>query len=92
MKFDPFAQWGKALETWQKLSDDSLARATAFYAEVEKAEAKRVERTETAIEEMVKLQKETMAYGVQLAADMRKVSLEAIQKATTFAASNSTTA
>lgn len=92
MKFEPFAQWGKALETWQKLTDDSLARATAFYTEVEKAEAKRVERAESAIEEIAKLQKETMAYGVQLAAEMRKVSLEAVQKVATFGASTSTNA
>jgi len=43
MKLDPFAQWGKVFEMWQKLTDDSIARATAFCAEVEKAEAKRVE-------------------------------------------------
>jgi hypothetical protein len=85
MKFDPFAQWGKVFETWQKLADDSIARANALYAEVEKAEAKRVERVESAIEEIAKLQKETLAYGVQLGAEFRKVSLEAFQKATTFA-------
>ena len=88
MKFDPFAQWGKVFETWQKLTDDSIARATAFYAEVEKAEAKRVERAESAIEEMAKLQKETIAYGAQLSAEIRKVSLEAMQKATTLASSS----
>ena len=87
MKFDPFAQWGKVFETWQKLTDDSIARATAFYAEVEKAEAKRVEHAETAIAEMAKLQRETLAYGAQLGAEFRKVSLEAVQKATAFATS-----
>ncbi|MDF2695609.1 MAG: hypothetical protein K0S65_3992 [Labilithrix sp.] len=86
MKFDPFAQWGKVFETWQKMTDDSVARATAFYAEVEKAEAKRVERVESAIEEMAKLQKESLAYSVQLGAELRKLSLEAFQKASTFAA------
>jgi hypothetical protein len=84
MKFDPFAQWGKVFETWQKLAEDSLSRATAFYAEVEKAEAKRVERAESAIEEMAKLQRETLLYGAQLGAEFRKVSLEALQKASTF--------
>ncbi len=88
MKFDPFAQWGKVFETWQKLTDDSIARATAFYAEVEKAEAKRLERAESVIEEMAKMQKETLAYTAQLNAEMRKVSLEAFQKATALAAAN----
>ena len=88
MKFDPFAQWGKVFETWQKLTDDSIARATAFYAEVEKAEAKRLERVESAIEEMAKMQKETLAYGAQLGAELRKVSLEAFQQASTLASSS----
>jgi len=87
MKFDPFAQWGKVLETWQKMTDDSIARATAFYAEIEKVEAKRVERVESAIEEMAKLQKETLAYGAQLGAELRKVSLEALQKVSALASS-----
>ncbi len=87
MKFDPFAQWGKVFEAWQKMTDDSIARATAFYAEVEKAEAKRVERVESAIEEMAKLQKESLAYGMQLGAELRKASLEAMQKASALASS-----
>jgi len=87
MKFDPFAQWGKVFETWQKMTDDSIARATAFYAEVEKAEAKRLERVESAIEEMAKLQKETLAYGAQLGAELRKVQLEAFQKVSALATS-----
>lgn len=85
MKFDPFAQWGKVFETWQKMTDDSIARATAFYSELEKADAKRVERAESAIEEMAKLQKETLAYGAQLGAEMRKVQLDAFQKVTSLA-------
>lgn len=85
MKFDPFAQWGKVFETWQKLTDDSIARATAFYGEVEKAEAKRIERAESAIEELAKLQKETIAYGSHLGAEFRKVSIEALQQVSAIA-------
>ncbi|OJY28571.1 MAG: hypothetical protein BGO98_05725 [Myxococcales bacterium 68-20] len=92
MKLDPFAQWGKVFEMWQKLTDDSIARATAFCAEVEKAEAKRVERAATAIEEIAKLQKETLAYGAQLGAELRKVSLDAFQKATALASTAATAA
>ena len=80
MKFDPFSQWGKVFEAMQKMADDAVARTNAFYAEVEKAEAKRVERVESAIEEIAKLQKDSLAYGVQLNAEMRKASLEAVQK------------
>jgi len=87
MKFDPFAQWGKAFETWQKLTDESIARTAAFFADLEKAEAKRVERAESAIEEMAKLQKESLAYTAQLGAEFRKLSLEALHNASAFATS-----
>ncbi len=92
MKFDPFAQWGKVFETWQKLTDDSIARANAFYSEVEKTEAKRVERVESAIEEVAKLQKQSLAYGAQLGAELRKISLEAFQQVTSAATTNSSAA
>jgi hypothetical protein len=85
MKFDPFNQWGQFFETWQKIAEESIARTNAFYAEVEKAEAKRAQHVESAIDEMAKFQKQTMAYGAQLGAEWRKMSLEAFQKATSFA-------
>jgi hypothetical protein len=87
MKFDPFSQWGKMFETWQQVTDDTIARTNAFFAEVEKAEAKRLERAGSVIEEMAKLQKETLAYGAQLGTEWRKVTLEAFQKATSYATS-----
>jgi hypothetical protein len=81
MKFDPFAQWGQVFETWQKIAEDSIARTNAFYAEIEKAEAKRIAHVESTIDEMARFQKQTMAYGAQLGAEWRKMSLEAFQKA-----------
>ena len=89
MKFEPFAQLGKVFETWQKMADESVARTSSFYAEMAKAEAKRVERVESAIDEIAKLQKESLAYGAQLSADFRKVSLDAFQHVTSLATSTS---
>lgn len=86
MKFDPFAQWTRAFETWQKIADDSLARTAAFYAEVDKVEAKNIERAESAIHEIAKLTKDTLAYQAQLGAEWRKLSLEAIQQASAMGA------
>ena len=86
MKFDPFAQWGQVFETWQKIAEESIARTNAFYSEVEKAEAKRMEQVESAIDEIARFQKQTMAYGAQLNAEWRKMSLEAFHRAqATFA-------
>jgi hypothetical protein len=72
------------------MSEDTVTRTNAFFAEVEKAEAKRVERAESVIEEMAKLQKETLAYSAQLGAEWRKLSLEAFQKASQFATTAAT--
>lgn len=87
MKFDPFGQWSKAFEAWQKMADDSLARANLFYSELEKAGTKNVGQVETAIDELAKLQKETLEYNAKLGAEVRKFSLEAFQHATSVFAS-----
>jgi hypothetical protein len=85
MNFDPFAQWGKAFETWQKLTGDSVARMTAIYAEMDRTDARRVQQMESAIDEVARLQKETLAYGAQLGVEFRKLSLEAMQSMSSLA-------
>ncbi len=82
MKFDPFAQMGKFWEAWQHIADESVARTAAFYAEVDKLDAKNIERAEGAFQEVAKLAKETMVYNAQLGAEWRKLSLENIKRAT----------
>jgi len=81
MKFDPFAQMSKAFEAWQKVSEESFARAAAFYGEVDKLESKGIERTAIAIDELAVLQKETLAYGAQLGAEWRKLAMDSIRQA-----------
>lgn len=94
MKIDPMGNFEKAWDVWRKMTDDSIARMTAFYAEIDKVEAKNLERAEQAMHEAAKLTKETLAYGAQLGAEWRKLSLETLQKASenTTAAAKSTTA
>jgi hypothetical protein len=82
MKIDPMGSFEKAWDVWRKMTDDSIARMTAFYAEIDKVEAKNLERAEQAMHEASKLTKDTLAYGAQLGAEWRKLSLEALQKAT----------
>ena len=83
MNFDPFAQFSKAFEMFQKMSSDSIARTTAFYGEVDKLEAKGVERTTVAIDEISVIGKETLAYSAQLGAEWRKLTLDAFKQAST---------
>ncbi len=81
MKFDPFGPWGKAFEAWQRMADDSIARASSLYAEIEKAGTKSMSQAESTIDEVARFQKESLAYSAKLGADLRKVSLEALQTA-----------
>jgi hypothetical protein len=81
MSFNPFAQMTKAFEQWQKLTEESIQRATSFYAEVEKLEAKGVERSTVAIDEVAVNFKETLAYGAQLTSEWRKLTLDAVKQA-----------
>ena len=92
MSFDPFAQMNKAFEQWQKMTAESIQRATAFYGEVDKLEAKGVERSTVAIDEISVNFKETLAYGAQLGAEWRKLTLDAIKQSATAFAPPSTTA
>lgn len=79
MDFNPFAIWGKTMETFTKMAEDSSSRTAAFFAEIEKQDAARVERTSSAIDEIARLQKETLVYTAKLGADMRKMSLDTMK-------------
>ena len=85
MKIDPMGNFEKAWDVWRKMTDDSIARMTAFYAELDKVEAKNLERAEQAMHEAAKLTKDTLAYGAQLGAEWRKASLDAFQRFSSFA-------
>ena len=80
MNFDPFAQFSRSFEMFQKLSEESIARATSFYGEVDKLETKGVERSTVAIDEMSVIGKETLAYSMQLGAEWRKLTLDAYKR------------
>lgn len=82
MEFSPFAIWGKAMETFTKMAEDSSSRTSAFLAEFEKQDAARVERASNAIDEIARLQKETLVYTAKMGAEMRKMTFDAMKSAT----------
>jgi hypothetical protein len=82
MDFNPFTIWGKTMETFTKMAEDSSSRAASFFAEIEKQDAARVERASSAIDEIARLQKETLVYTAKMGADMRKISLDAMKSVT----------
>jgi hypothetical protein len=67
---------------WQKSWSDHVARVASLYEEVGKVEAKQVEQVTTAVDEMAKLTRETMSYAAQLAAEWRRLSLDATRRST----------
>ncbi|MBX3231317.1 MAG: hypothetical protein KIT84_10270 [Labilithrix sp.] len=81
---NPFTQMGKMMETWTKMAEDSASRASAFWAEMEKADSQRVERASAAIDEVARLQKESLAYGARVGAEMRKLSVDAMKQVTSL--------
>jgi hypothetical protein len=81
MSFDPTTHLSKAFETFQKMSSEGFARAMTFYGEIDKLEAKGVERTTVAIDEMSLLGKETLTFAAQLGAEWRRITLETLKEA-----------
>ena len=79
MDFNPFAIWGKTMETFAKMAEDSSSRASAFFAEIEKQDSARVERASSAIDEIARLQKETLVYTAKMGAEMRKIGIDAMK-------------
>jgi hypothetical protein len=65
---------------WKKAADDQVQRMQTFGEEWAKVETKAHEQWSTAIDEMTKLNKESLAYGAQLAAEWRKQCFDAMKK------------
>lgn len=65
---------------WKKAAEDHMARMQALSEEWSKMEGKGFEQATTAVDEMSKLTKETLAYTGQLATEWRKLYLEMVKK------------
>lgn len=71
---------GEAKQAWQKMIDDQVGRADAFYAELGKMDTKGVEQANSMVDEMTKISRESLSYFVQLNAEWRNLTLEAMKK------------
>lgn len=69
---------------WKKAWEDHVTRVNGIVAEVNKFEQKNAEQITNAVDEYAKLTRENLAYATQLAAEWRKLSLEATKKAASF--------
>lgn len=75
------SQVHKLQETWKSLVDEQTTRMASLYDEVAKAEAKRLEQTAQAVDELARLTKDSLGYFTRLSTEWQKVGLEATKRA-----------
>ena len=75
-----FTQMQQNMGLWTKAWDEHLARMNAISEEVAKLENKGVTQAATAVDEMAKMTRESLAYGSLIAAEWRRVTLDAAKR------------
>ncbi len=70
---------------WKKLVGDQVARFELGYAEVARMQEQIIAHNKHSIDEMAKLQRESVEYVAQLSAEWRKLTIEATRKAVELA-------
>lgn len=71
-------------DAWKKMVDDQVARMELAYAEVARLQEQALAQNLKAIDEMAKLQKESLEYVGQLSTEWRKLTVEAAKNATSL--------
>ena len=83
--FDPIAYWGAAQQAFQRMTADAQGRAQAFADQYGALEAQLVQRAQGAVAAWAQLTQDAIAYGAQLSAEARKISLDACRRMSTGA-------
>jgi DNA-binding ferritin-like protein len=78
------AQMQQFPEFFKKFVDDQASRFQALSAEASKLESKVLENASLVVDETAKMVKESLAHAVNLNAEYRRLSLEAVKKAASF--------
>lgn len=78
----PFVQSQQFMDAWIKMTQEQLARMEQMQESVQKLQGQAIERTREAIDESARLMKETLNYTTQLSEEWRKVTTDAVKKAT----------
>lgn len=81
-----FAEPQYWMSFWTKAAEAQLASVAVVAGEVAKLEGKSLENAHTAVDEMAKMGKESLAYTAQLSAEWRKLWLDAAKKSFAFGA------
>jgi len=75
-------------DAFRKMIDDQLGRVASFWSELEKLETKGLEQARAAIDESARLAKEGMVYAAGLAAEWRRMLMDASKQGAERFASN----
>lgn len=78
--FDPMAMWAQGQAAFTKMMNDSLTRWQAFGDQYASVEAQVANHAQTAVTQWSQLAKDAIAYGQQLSAEARKLSVETAKK------------
>ncbi len=78
--FDPMAMWAQGQAQMQKLLTDATGRWQSFTEQYAQIEQQVSAHAQNAVTNWAQLAKDAIAYGVQLSAEARKLSLETAKK------------
>jgi hypothetical protein len=78
--FDPMAMWAQGQQQMTKMMNDAAVRWTAFADQVAQIEQQVSSHAQAAVTNWAQLAKDAIAYGVQLSAEARKLSIETAKK------------
>lgn len=79
-QFDAMSYWTQSQQSFQKMMSDAYTRAQAFAEQYATLEAQMVSRAQGAVANWAQLTQEAIAYGAQLSAEARKISVETMKK------------
>ena len=78
--FDPMAMWAQSQAAFTKMMSDSMTRWQSFGDQYASVEAQVANHANTAVTQWAQLAKDAIAYGQQLSAEARKLSIETARK------------
>ena len=71
-------------DAFQKLADEQVARAATMLEEVGQLEAASLVQAQAAVRELARLTQESISYGGRLAAEWRRLTLDAAKSGASF--------
>jgi hypothetical protein len=78
--FDPMSMWAAGQQTFTKLMTDAAGRWQSFTEQYAAIEQQVSTHAQDAVNHWAQLAKDAIAYGTQLSAEARKMSLETAKK------------